>query len=200
MQDEQAAAGERGVPAHLAAVLQQEVFVGVAAVVYHIAFSTLLEGLHVLHFLGGAQFLGLGPSGHHTLIAGVAAGLIAAAIVGAVVHEVPHKHAHTVAVGAGVVEVGIAQTVAELMAHGADTAYVALAVELGTAGIGVDGHAVELQLAGAVAVLLGRVEVVLMGPDGVGSTTVGLAHAGIDHIHLVYIAVIVPVVVGEVHL
>ena len=120
MQDEESLSGQSFVPSCLLTVLQQVVFVAVALIINNVCIAAHgLQGLHVADGLGGFQFDGLFPSCHPALIAGVACRLVAVAVVGAVVHQVPAEHTLTAAV-VGVVEVGVAQTVAELMAHGAD--------------------------------------------------------------------------------
>ena len=117
---------QAGIPTRLLTVLQEEVLVAVAFVIDDIGIAPrVLQRLHVADALGVDQLGGCFPSSHPALIAGVACGLIAVVVVGAAVHEVPVTHALTAAV-VGVVEVGIAEAVAELVAHGADASHVPL--------------------------------------------------------------------------
>ena len=90
-----------------------------------------------------------------------------------------------------VVHVGIAETVAELMADGA-YAVDAGGLQFAAAAIGVDAVAVQSQL------LSSLFECPLVGPHRVSAAPVGLALAGIEEKHLVDLAVAVPVVLAEV--
>ena len=87
---------------------------------------------------------------------------------------------------------------AELVAHGADAGNIAIAIELGAAGIGIDFHAVEGLCSATVSIILSRGKGPLVGPDGGAGSTVGLSLVGIDDIDLIDLAVAVPVIVGEV--
>ena len=123
---------------------------------------------------------------------------MAVAVVRTHVHEVPSIHAAATVV-LSVIEIRIAQAVAELVAHRADALDGVAATEFAAAGIGVDLHAVEAQRARAVAVIAGRLQIPLVGPDGVGHVAIGFAVAGIDDIDLIDLAVAVPIIVGIVH-
>ena len=153
VEDEESVAGNACVPFGLASVFEQEVFVVVAVVVDDIGLASLLQRLHGGDLNGLLVELdGCFPACHPSLVGGVACGPIAVAIVGADVHEVPHVHATSAAV-ACVVEIREAEAVAELVAHGSDAADGVVAVELASAGIGVDAHAVEGLCARSVAVI-----------------------------------------------
>ena len=93
---------------------------------------------------------------------------------------------------AGVVEVGVAQTVAELVADSADAVESAGAVNLIAARVGVDGHAVE----GNRLDFVGCRELPLVGPHHIGIfiVIVGLTMSGIENEHLVDFSVAIPVV------
>ena len=189
VQDEQSVAGHAAIPAHVLAVLEQEVLVGVGVVVHDVGIAAFLQRLHALDADGVGELDGLEPSHHPALVGGVAGGQVAVAVVGTGIHQVPVGHALAAGV-VGVVEVGIAQAVAELVAHGADAVDVARqAFQFAAAGVGVDAHAVERERRAR-----GRPQVPGVGPDGIVSTAVGLALAGIDDIHLINLAVAVPVV------
>ena len=86
------------------------------------------------------------------------------------------------------------------MAHRADAGNTArLTVQFGTAGVGVDSHAVERLYTTSITILSGVRQLPFVRPDSAGSTAVGLALTGIDHIDLLHLIVTVPVVVGIVH-
>ena len=198
--DEHAAARQLRVPTCLLTVFQHEILVAMAVVVDDVALAAIFQSLHTGHVLRVRQFDRLHPSCHPPLIGSVAAGHIAVAVVASAAHQVPDVHAPAAAV-VYVVEVGIAQTVAELVTHGADAGNrTGKAVQLATAGVGVDGNAVELDRSRSIAVVLSRPQVVGMRPNGVGRTAVGLAFSGIYHVDLVDIFVTVPIIVGEVYL
>ena len=205
VQDEHSLAILPGIPARQLAVLQQIVFVGVGIVVDDVGFAAFAQRLHGRHLRVFLQLNGLQPSGAPLLVAAVAGRHESAlvAVVGAVVHEVPRAHAE-VLVG-GVIHVGESQTVGELVAEGAnavDAPFGGLAGpvveddsrQLAAARIGVHLHAVECQGAAFGA------EPVFMGPHGVLAATGSLTQSGIEHVHLVHLAVAVPVVVGKVHI
>ena len=186
---------KRGIPALQLTVLQHEELVLITFIIDDIALAAILQRLHVLHLhILSIQFDGLEPSGHPHLITGITGRLVAVVIVGTIAHQVPRAHALTATV-VDVVEVGISQTVRELVTDSTHATNFAASVELGTAGIGAD-----LQVLGhsnrtcSLAVVLGSVQIVGMRPDGFLITAVSFAHTGIDHIHLVYLAIIVPVV------
>ena len=80
------------------------------------------------------------------------------------------------------------------MTYRAQSVYLAAAIQLGTAGIGVDVHSVDVEVG------VGLAQLPLVGPYGVLSSTICLALAGIDDLDLVNTSVAVPVVVAEIHL
>ena len=115
------------------------------------------------------------------------------AVIAASAHEVEVTHAEPTAIG-GVVEVGEAHAVTEFVAETANALDGTTGSNLIAASIGVDGHSIECQL--AACAFFQRVHV---GPDSRCGTTVGLTLAGIEHKHLVYLTVAIPVVVSKVH-
>ena len=189
MQDEQTCTRQASIPPCLLAVLQQVVFVVVAFIIYNVrvaAFS--LQSRHVADVLGVEEFRRRFPSRHPALVAGVARRLVAVIVVRTAAHQVPVAHALTSAV-VGVVEVGIAEAVTELMAHRANTGNggsFLVSYQLATTSVGVDCYAVECLRTSSVAIVFGRCQRPLMRPNGAGSTAVGLALAGIDYIDLLH--------------
>ena len=87
------------------------------------------------------------------------------------------------------------------MAHGTDTANTSATIQLGTTGIAVNLQTcvfINYHRAATVSIIVGREQVIGMGPDGVGCTAVGLALATIDDIHLIDIFVTVPIILFPV--
>ena len=145
MQDEKSMTGNALVPTDVLAVLEQEVFIGMAIVIHDVGVATILQGLHALNRHGVGQHNRLEPTCHPTLIARIAGRAIAVAIIATRVHQVPIAHALTTAI-VGVVEVGIAQAMTELVTHRANTVDVTrLSVEFSATSVGVDAHAIELE-------------------------------------------------------
>ena len=139
MQDEQSFIGQRGIPAFLLTVLQHEILVSVALVINNIALATILQRLHIGDsYIHRIEFDRCLPTGKPTLITGVACRLITTAVIRTLVHQVIFAHTLTTRV-VYVIEVGITQTVAILMTHGANTVNIArLAIQLRTTGIAVN--------------------------------------------------------------
>ena len=181
------------------AVFKKEVFIAVAIIVDYIGFTPVLQRLHVGHLSCRGEFNGFFPTCHPPLVGSVTSRLVAVAIVGTAVHQIPIAHALTATV-VGVVEVGIAQAMAELMTHRTDAIDVSASVEFSTTSISVDFHSVEGLCTTAIAITGCRREFPLMGPDGCGGTAIGFSLTCINHIYLVDLAIAVPVVVGKVHL
>ena len=194
MSDQQSLGRITGIEASLLAVLYHEVLVGMVVVVDDIGVAMFTHGLQVGHRQAGVtEHDGFLPSAHHLLVGCITSGKEGRTIVAARAHQVEIAHAEPAAV-VGVVEIGESHAVAELMAEASDALDGTIGIDLVAAGVCVDHHAVERN--GTAGSFLQCVHV---GPDGVGSTAVGLALAGIEHEHLVHLAVAVPVVVGEVH-
>ena len=109
------------VPLGLLTVFEDEVFVAVAFIIYYVCLATLAGGLevsdrHVLVF----EHLVVYPSGNPFLIGSIAGGAEAVVVVAGRVHEVKARHTEMSLIE-DVIEVGIAQTVRELVADGTDT-------------------------------------------------------------------------------
>ena len=166
-----------------------------------------MQSLHRGDFRVFGQFDGLFPACHPALVARVACGTEAIAVVRAAVHQVPVAHARALIVC--IVEVGIAQTVAEFVADGADSvdfprrhvvvSVVGSRLQLVAAGVGIDPYTVEFDGSHVLAVVLCRGKGPLVRIDRFLVAAVGFARTGIKHIHLIHFAIAVPVVVGEIH-
>ena len=126
--DEQSAARQFCVPSSLLAVLEHIEFVAVAVVVYDVCAAALRQSLQSFHcHIAGAE-LGRGkPACHPLLVCRVACGAEGVAIVATAAHDVPCSHAVYAAIGT-VVHVGVAETVGEFVADGADSCRMAAAV------------------------------------------------------------------------
>ena len=162
--------------------------VGIAA----IAYSLQAVDVQVLLYIG--DVVERYPSALVLLIGTVAAGHVAAFVVVAGAHEVEICHTEIGTVR-GIVEVGETHAVGELMAERADAAEVTFAIQLTAAGIDIDIYFAQGQ-----HIAIGCIsEFVLVRPDGVVFTAVCLSHAGIEHEHLFHVAIVVPVVFGEVY-
>ena len=193
VEHEQAAAGHGGIPTRALAVLEQVIFVGFGLVVDDVGIAALAERTEAIDLcIFVAELDGREPAADHLLIAGVACGREAAIVPAAVREEVPMSDA-VVAGIEGVVEVGQTHAVGELVADGADALDVPTGIDFVGAGIGVDGHAVEMERGTAPTG-----ERVFVGPDGVGGAAIAFAQAGIEDEHLIDLAIAVPVVVGKV--
>ena len=197
--DEHSAARQSGIPTNLLSVLQHEVLIGMGFVVDDVGFTAILQCFQVADAGRLLQFNKLAPSGYPAFVACIACWHKAVAVVGAHVHQVPAVHARSTGV-VGVVEVGITQAVAKLMAHRADTVDGSHAIQLSTAGISVDAYTVECLCTRAVAIIGSRREFPLMGPDGALCTTVGFALSAVDHVDLIHLTIAIPVVVGIVNI
>ena len=182
------------------AVVDEIELVRVGVVIYNVSLAVVLARPPVLYLCVLGEHHGGLPSCdpfHQTRVAGGAVGV---AVRVTAVHEVP-PHAHGVAVASvGVVEVGVAQTVGELVADGAYAVVGGLVVgvtaQLVAAGVGVDNGAVHVE---ALAIVAFR-EIIHVGPHGLCLAIVGLAVAGIQHEHLVGLVVAVPVILFPVDL
>ena len=83
VEDEESLTGNAGIPSRLLAVLEKEVFVGVALVIDNVGAAALLQGFQVADLSGCGELNGLFPTSHPAFVGGVACGLITVAIVGA---------------------------------------------------------------------------------------------------------------------
>ena len=200
MDNEQAFTGNSSVPSCLLTVLQQVVLVLVTLIIYDVALATQFRSLQVIHFGCCCQFYWFAPTCHPALITGIACRTIAIVVVRTAIHKVPLEHTLTAAV-VGIVEVGIAQTVTELVAHGSNTCQLSsLTIKLCSAGVCVNLHSVKCLHTASVTIYLCFRKSIGMWPYCRGSATIGLTLTGIHYIHLIYISVTVPVVIGIVHL
>ena len=188
----QAVAGQSGVKSLFLTVFQYVEFVSVSIVVKDVGLWLFCQRLHVLHLCCRSDFHGFKPSRHPALVGGVSRGDVAVYIVASAAHDVPCSHASSARVRC-VVSVGQAQAVAEFMTGGADSCKGCslCAHQLAGAGIAVQFHVVKLHTLGQIKG---------MGPDGVWLGTIVLAKSGIDKEYLVHLAVVVPVIVGIVHI
>ena len=195
-----AVAGQIGVPAGALAVLDGEELVlhGRAQDV------ALTRGVHgpQREAAGLGDLVRRGPSQGIALIERVAHGRTAVVVVAAAGHHVPAAGVVALAtalVVVGVVEVGQTQHMAELVSHRADTldsdgARRGLeAVELGRAGIAVDAL--------AVIAAVGPAQVGCVGPQVAGIVArVARRVTGNQEVHHVDLAVVVVVILREVHI
>ena len=180
------------VPLGLLTVFEDEVFVAVTFIIYYVCLAALAGGLevsdgHVLVF----EHLVVYPSGNPFLIGSITGGAEAVVVVAGRVHEVKARHTEMSLIE-DVIEVGIAQTVRELVADGTDTIDTRVA-HLGRAGVRIDFDTIEGEC------YFGGSQFISVGPDSVIATTVGLALTGVDDIDLIHLAVTGPVVVREVY-
>ena len=180
------------IPALLLTVLQQVELVGCIVIVEHIGFGLVLQWFHGLHIGGLVDFHRLEPTAHPTLVSGVGTGGAGVIIVRARAHHVPMAHAEVVS--AGVVMVHDAHAVGKLVAGSAYTVHLLAfgSAQLAAAGVGAYTCAVELEP------LIGNG--MLVRPDAVIGCSEVLAISGIDEEYLIYPAVAVPVVLGEIYL
>ena len=202
MKHHHAAPGQVAVPPLLLAVLHDVVFVGITVVAYQVGLALVAQGEQPADAGGVGQLGGHEPAHQHALVGGVTGRTEAALVVVAVVHQVPVAHNTVTAV----VEIGKTETVAILMADGAETAVTAFLVELGHRAVAVykihgavvhHRHGGQL-LARLLVFVLGHPP--LVGPDGVAVAAGVLTLAGIENEQLVHVAVAVPVVDGPFHL
>ena len=193
VEHEQATAGHGGIPTRALTILEQVVLVGFGLVVDDVGIAALAERTEAIDLcIFVAEFDGCEPAADHLLVAGVACRREAAIVPATVREEVPMSDA-VVAGIEGVVEVGQTHAVGELVADGADTLDVPTGIDFVGAGVGVDGHAIEMERGTAPTG-----ERVFVGPDGVGGAAIAFAQAGIEDEHLIDLAIAVPVVVGKV--
>ena len=210
MVDQQALGGQIAVPSLLAAVLDDEELVAVDVTLQEQGFV----GLLILLVPDGQGVIGAGvgddivnPSHEVLLVGRIAHGRVGVVGIAAGVHDVPVAHAVVAAI-VRVIEVGQTQAVAELVAEGANAvdgpAVVAAAmhlvehgksVHIGPAAVGTEGAIA------AHAIVVGRREGPVTGPDGIGNGVRGLclAHTGIDDDHHVAVVVIVGIKGAERH-
>ena len=212
--DEESVSREVGIPARLLTVFD---------VVVDARCGSRLEGVDGVELVGDmgvcsssgngqktrgvADVSGRLPTEEILLVYAVVGRAVAVAIVRTVVHNVPFAWGPPViGVGsvAGVVVVGQTEDVAELVAERADAvAFARRTVEFAGASVVVDVEPVYFALrlgVGAVFIVDSRLDVPVVRPDGVGATAIGFALAGIDDIDEIDIAVVVVVVLGEVHI
>ena len=188
----QAVAGQSDVKSLFLTVFQYVEFVSVSIIVKDVGLRLFCQRLHVLHLCCRSDFHGFKPSRHPALVGGIPCGDVAVYIVVSAAHDVPCSHASSARVRS-VVSVGQAQTVAEFMTGDADSCKgCSLAAhQLAGAGVAVQFHVVKLHALGQIKG---------MGPDGVRLGTIVLAKSGIDKEYLVHLAIVVPVIVGIVHI
>ena len=90
---------------------------------------------------------------------------------------------------------------AEFVTHRTDAAERTRAsVQLRTAGIGVNHHAVKALSARSIGVFQCFGERPRMGPNSAGTATVCLTLASIDHIDLVHLTIIIPIIPAKIDL
>ena len=162
VQDEQSATGDFLVPTRPLAVFEQEIFVAVAFIINNIGVAAVLQRLHTRHLGVFGQFDGLFPTCHPTLVTREACRTETLTVVCASIHQIPVAHPRILVVC--VVEVGIAETMAELVANGADSVdfptrgfarvIIVVGLKFVATSVGVDGDAVEFERARAVAVIV----------------------------------------------
>ena len=140
-------------------------------------------------------------------------------VITAGIHDVPAvggQRFFIVRAVLGVIEIRQAHHMTELMAQRSDAAEGLVVSQLIRAGVVIDIFAshdtlrfgVSAAIFGTVLAVLIAVRVRLarrsnipvMRPYSVRRTAVGLTLAGIDHEHLIHLSVVIPVVVGKVHL
>ena len=194
---EQALTRQRCVPLCLLTVVDDIILVAIVLVVHDVCLATLAERFHGRHDLVLRKLDRLYPACHPLLVACEASRAEAVAVVAAGVEQIPVVHAVAARVG-GVVHVGKAETVRELVAYCAYTVAALVGVKLAAAGVSVHVYALTgVEYLAVVAVL----EVEHVGPDvGRGCALVVLATTCVEKEHLVDISVLVPVVLGEVYL
>ena len=134
------------VPAFLLHVLQNVVLVMMPRVIHDVNVTIVFKRFHARHLHVFRQFYRFHPSAEHTLVSGIVARSVSVVVIAAIIHQRPTVHAEVRSVGASVVEVGQTKAVCELMAHRAQPVYLAAAVQLRTAGVGVYVHSVDVEV------------------------------------------------------
>ena len=201
MPNEHSVAGQIGVPARLLAVLEQEVLVGA---LLRGNTQGVTRGDVFKHDVArrGIDVFWREPAEREALVGGIGGRRVRIVVMRTYVHDGPVA-GREVARAGGVVEVGEAEHVGELVAHGADAFEVHLrrarggiddGAQLVGAGVAVHAHAVEDILLARDGFNLCRVL-----PHGVGRAARGLALSGVEYIYIVYRPVLVAVVNGEIN-
>ena len=192
------------VPTLLLVILQKVELVAIGLIVDNVCLRLRRQGLHVLHVTSLVQFDRREPSAIHAFVAGVTYRSLAAsmvAVVATIVHQVPYVHSEVRIALAGVIHIRQAHAMAELMTSRTDAVDVGtrLAGKFAAACIRIDTNAIQSDCPRAVAEIARRGELILVRPDGLESSPLCLAITSIDDVHLIHLAVVVPVVIGKVH-
>ena len=203
VENDDAVAGQRLVPAELLTVFDDVILLVVAVVTQEVSTAFVGECGHVGNGGRSGEFLGCEPVHEPALVGGIATGVETAAVVVAIVHEVPVADKLLTTI----VEVGESEAVAVFMAEGAEGAiavvggqflYGTVAVdEPGAIAIG-DIERIAVEMCHGVLVVA---HPPLVGPDGIVASTktaIAAAFAGIDDKQLVDVSVAIPVVEAPV--
>ena len=119
--------------------------------------------------------------------------------IAAIVHYRPDIHAKT-AIIICVIEVWQAEAVAELMAGGTDTIDRLIQILVDAISPKFRRHAIGIELLTIISTFDALcLQYPLMWPDIIAVSALGLAIAGTDKEDLVYLSVVVPVIVGKIH-
>ena len=182
----------------LLTVLEDVVLVAAACIFNNVCHALLVDGWHVGYLGGLRQRNEVDPSGQPTLVGCIGRrhlSYLTRTVVGAAVHHVPVLTS-CAAIVLRVVEIGVAQAMAELVASCADAVEHTFGCKFVGDGIRVDIDAVQALSATAAAIVLTSGKVPLVGPNVAGLAI--LCHTSIDDVDLVHLAIVVPVVIGIV--
>ena len=155
-----------------------------------------------------AQVLRTDPAHEILLPHAVVRRTVTVTVITAAVHDIPFvRRQLTVVVRSvlSVIEVRQTDHVTKLMAEHTDTrARTAITLQLLRHRVVIQVLAIQFGIGfcinGVPTAINNRLNIVVMRPDRVGRTAVRFSLTGIDHIHEIHIAVIVPVVVSEIQI
>ena len=187
------------IPTGLRVILQEEKFIPVSRIINDVGIAIVGHRLHARHFSSFSQFDRLQPSAEPFLIARVIARHIAITIIRTIVHQRPSCHAEIIIIAVDIIKIGQTQTMGEFMTHRTNTTCCSICIQLWSASIGVNIDAVHLYH--TTSSIRRIAQIPGMRPYQIFlRIVVMLSLASINHIDLIHLTVMVPVVIGKIYL